>query len=187
MCGAYLGATLRFNIPVVGALVVPVTMVLDVAARLVPTAEAHTGGISTLGITHITLATAGIALFAVAAGGAVVYLLEERRLKRHKSALKHGIALETLDRLNRRCITFGFPLFTVAMITGAVWVARLSDTFFTPQYAISTVAWLLYAALLVARLTAGWRGRRAALMTIAGFATALTVLLFYVIRGAQGA
>ena len=125
----------------------------------------------------------------MAAGGAAVYLFEERRLKRHGVGLllRRGVPLETLDRFSQRCITLGFPVFTVAMITGAIWVARLSDTFFTPQYAVATGAWLIYAALLVARITGGWRGRKAALMTIAGFATALTVLALYVARGVKGA
>jgi ABC-type uncharacterized transport system permease subunit len=188
MCGIYLVASLRYRIPVVGALVVPGTLVLDVAARLAPEAESRPGG-SVLGAVHITLALAGVALFAVAAGGAVVYLLAERSLKAHKKrVLKGGPALETLDRFNRGCIVIGFPLFTVAMVTGALWVARIPGKgVFTPQYAIASAAWLLYATLLLLRMTAGWRGRRAALMTLAGFATAMTVLLIYFVRGVSGA
>jgi ABC-type uncharacterized transport system permease subunit len=190
ICGAYLLASLRIRIPVVGALVVPVTMVLDVAARLSPSREAM-HGVSPLGLVHIVLATAGVALFAVAAGGAVIYLVEERNLKAHRAGrlFKRGPALETLDALNRRCVTFGFALFTVAMITGAVWAVQLHATVFTPQYSIAVAAWIMYAVLLVARVTAGWRGRRAAIMTIGGFATSLTVLLIYFVRGlgsAQG-
>ncbi|MCU1281984.1 MAG: cytochrome c assembly protein [bacterium] len=186
-CGAYLVASLRYRIPVVGALVVPVTMVLDVAARLSPSKEA-VRGISTLGAVHITLATAGIAFFAVAAGGAVIYLIEERALKAHRAGrlFKRGPALETLDALNRRCIVFGFPLFTVAVITGAVWGVQLHNQLFTPQYSIAVAAWIMYAVLLVARVTAGWRGRRAAIMTLGGFATSLTVLLIYFVRGIGG-
>jgi len=188
ICGAYLLASFRFRVPVVGALVVPGTLVLDVAARLTPSQEAPHAS-SLLGTVHITLATAGVALFAVAAGGAVIYLLAERNLKGHKKGklLRGGPALETLDTLNRRCIVLGFPIFTVAMVTGAVWVMRIPGAgVFTPQYAIATVAWLLWAALLLARLTAGWRGRRAALMTLAGFATSMIVLLLYFLRGVAG-
>ncbi len=188
ICGAYLFASIRIRIPVVGALVVPVTMVLDVAARLSPSREA-THGVSTLGAVHITLATGGLALFAVAAGGAVIYLVEERALKAHRAGalFKKGPALETLDTLNRRCIVFGFPLFTVAVITGAVWGVQLHDKLFTPQYSIAVAAWVMYAVLLVARVTAGWRGRRAAIMTLGGFATSRTVLLIYFVRGLGGA
>ena len=188
ICGAYLLSSLRVHMPVVGALVVPVTMVLDVAARLSPSREA-VHGVSALGAVHITLATGGVALFAVAAGGAVIYLVEERALKAQRAGrlFKRGTALETLDKLNRRCIVFGFPLFTVAVITGAVWGVQLHDKLFTPQYSIAAAAWIMYAVLLVARVTAGWRGRRAAIMTIGGFATSLTVLLIYFVRGFGGA
>jgi ABC-type uncharacterized transport system permease subunit len=183
-CGAYLLTSLRNPVPIVGALVVPVTMVLNVAARLTPSSEAPRAS-SLLGSVHITLATAGVALFAVAAGGAVVYLVEERALKRHKAGWRRGPGLETLDRLNRRFIVLGFPLFTVALITGAVWVMRLPSAsgLFTPQYLMAAVTWCLYAALLSARVTLGWRGRRAALLTLAGFATSLVVLIIYLVRG----
>src|SRR3954468_7785381 len=81
ICGIYLVASFKFKMPVVGALVVPGTMVLDVAARLTPTHEAPHAN-SLLGVVHITMAIAGVALFAVAAGGAVIYLMSERNLKR---------------------------------------------------------------------------------------------------------
>jgi ABC-type uncharacterized transport system permease subunit len=188
ICGAYLLMSLRVYVPVIGALVVPVTMVLDAAARLSPTREAA-HGVSLLGAVHITLATAGLALFAVAAGGAVIYLVEERNLKRHRAGLlfKRGASLETLDTLNRRCVVFGFPLFTIAVILGALWGRQLHDQLFTPQYSIATAAWLMFAVLLVARVTSGWRGRRAAILTLGGFATSLTVLLIYFVRGLGGA
>ena len=188
MVGAYLLSSIKKRVPVVGALVVPVTMVLNLAARLSPAKEPM-HGVSTLGAVHITLATAGVALFAVAAGGAGIYLVEERALKAHRAGVlfKKGPALETLDTLNRRCITIGFPLFTAAMVLGAVWGVQLHDKLFTPQYSIAVAAWIMYAVLLVARVTAGWRGRRAAIMTLGGFATSLTVLLIYFVRGFGGA
>jgi ABC-type uncharacterized transport system permease subunit len=191
LSGVYLLTSLRFEMPVLGAMVVPGMVVLDVAARLTPSQEAPHAG-TLLASVHITLAATGVALFAVAAGGAVVYLISERNLKEHRTGRllqrTHGPALETLDRLNRRCIVLGFPLFTVAMVTGAMWLMRIPGRgVFTLQYAMSTVTWLLYAALLVARVTAGWRGRKAALMTLAGFATAMAVLLSYFLRGVTGA
>jgi ABC-type uncharacterized transport system permease subunit len=63
---------------------------------------------------------------------------------------------------------------------------QLHDKLFTPQYSIAVAAWIMYAVLLVARVTAGWRGRRAAIMTLGGFATSLTVLIIYFVRGLGG-
>jgi ABC-type uncharacterized transport system permease subunit len=188
--GAYLLTTLRYRLPMVGAFLVPVTIVLDAAARLVPASAGSAGhAVTALGTLHIGLATAGVAVFAVAGVGAVVYLVAERQLKRHTfgQLFKKGPPLEVLDSLNRRCILLGFPLFTIAMVTGAMWVMRLPGggphRLLQPQYVMSTVAWLCYAGLLAARGIAGWRGRRAALVTLGGAGAALCVLLIYYLRG----
>ena len=192
--GAYLISTLRYNLPLVGALLVPITIVLDVAARLGPHNIEQPHARALLAVAHIGLATAGVAVFAVAAVDAVVYLFAERRLKRGRfgSALfKKGPPLELLDTLNRRCILLGFPIFTVAMILGAIWLMQMPDggthRLLQPQYALATVAWILYAGLLVARSVVGWRGRKAALVTLAGFGAALCVLAIYYLRGTVGA
>jgi ABC-type uncharacterized transport system permease subunit len=181
--GVFLVVSLRDRVHVVGALVAPAALVLELAARLVPSNEPLHAA-SRLGATHIALATAGVALFAVAAGAAVIYLLAERRLRSRRGALPGGAALETLDKLTRRCVLLGFPVFTVAMITGAVWAQQSSVGMLTVQYGIASAAWLCYAGLVIGRLTVGWRGRRAAVMTLVGFFTTLTVLIIYFLRGA---
>src|SRR5258708_7056811 len=81
--------------------------------------------------------------------------------------------LATLDALGHRCIPLGFPLFTVAIVTGAIWVARLHMVSLRPEYSISIFTWVAFAGLLVARQAAGWQGRRAAWLTLAGFGGAL--------------
>ncbi len=180
----YLVVSLRGRVDVLGALVVPTVLILDLAARMTPSREHHGG--SALAILHITLATTGVALFAVAAAGAALYLVGERSLKKHRGSALGGRlpGLETLDRVNRICVGLGFPLFTVALVIGAVWVAERPElSWLTPQWVLATVTWGLYALLLVARRLAGWRGRRAAVLTLAGFATSLVVLAIYVFRG----
>jgi ABC-type uncharacterized transport system permease subunit len=190
--GAYLATTFRYRLPLVGALLVPVVIVLEVAARLGP-ARAPSHAETALATIHIGLATAGVAVFAVAAVDAAVYLFAEKQLKRRRfgGLFKKGPPLETLDVLNRRCIVLGFPLYTVAMVTGAMWMTRLPDggahRLLQPQYLLATAAWALYAGLLVARVVAGVRGRRAALVTLAGFGAALCVVAFYYLRGPVGA
>ena len=128
ICGAYLVASLRYRIPVVGALVVPVTMVLDVAARLSPSKEAA-HGVSTLGVgAHHARHRRAWRCSRSPPAARSSTSIEERKLKAHRAGrlFKRGPALETLDTLNRRCIVFGFPLFTVAMVTGAVWGVQLA-------------------------------------------------------------
>lgn len=191
--GTYLVTTFKYKLPLVGALVVPVAIVLEVAARLGP-ARGPSHAATALATIHIGLATAGVAVFAIAAVAAVVYLVAEGRLKQRRFGplFKKGPPLETLDALNRRCIALGFLLYTVAMVTGAMWLTRLPDgggahRLLQPQYALSTVAWAVYAGLLVARVVAGLRGRRAALLTLAGFGAALCVIAIYYLRGPIGA
>ena len=157
-----------------------------------------------------------MALFGVAAAASVVYLLAERRLKRRLPAIgalpavgsigttgARGPArpsLETLDSWNRYGITFGFLALTIAALTGTSWLLLsggsavagrgLGDVvrflFSKPQYTLSIVTWLIYAALLGARLLAGLRGRRAAVLTLTGFCATLSVLAVYLLRDVRG-
>lgn len=185
--GGYLATTVRVRLPLAGALIVPLTLLLDVAARLpasVTVAEPHTSRL--LLMLHVGLATAGIAAFAVAAGAAAVYLYADAQLKARRPSPLHLPPLATIDRVNHACIQLGLPLFTGAVATGAVWLARLPDVgearLFQPQYVMAALAWVIYAVLLVARFVVGWRGRRAAWMTLGGFAATVGVLAIYYVR-----
>jgi ABC-type uncharacterized transport system permease subunit len=183
----YLLASLKYRLAVLGAFVSPIALIVLGAARLSP-AGGDIAGLTVLGRIHISLASLGIAIFALATAIGVVYLLEERNLKRKKFdglLFRRGVALETLDTLLHRLIVVGFPIFTVSMMLGVVWAAqREVDWFDRPEYAISIVTWLSFGGLLVGRVTSGWRGRKAALLTIAGFAAAVVVLLIYLGRRA---
>jgi ABC-type uncharacterized transport system permease subunit len=179
-------AGIRYHLTAGAAFAVPASLTLLLLARLVP-AEAGATRVGPLGFTHIFLATLGMAVFALAAVLAVLFLVEERRLKR-KRFDRVGVEapLATLDRLALRCVSIGFPIFTVALVTGAVWIARLGGIetaeAHRPEYLIAVATWVAFGVLLVARVGAGWRGRRAAWLTLAGFGGTLVVLLFYVLR-----
>jgi ABC-type uncharacterized transport system permease subunit len=164
----------------------PVSLVLLLLARLTPAGAAPDDDLSTLGRVHISLATIGVAVFAVAGVLSAVYLVEDRALKRKRFdalALEQGGApLESLDRLAHRLVWVGFPIFTLAMILGAIWTARLGESVGRIEYALAAVTWIAFATLLVARQIYGWRGKRAAKLTLEGFASALAVLAVYLIR-----
>ncbi len=74
-------------------------------------------------------------------------------------------------------------------MTGAAWFLQMprGPGLWSPQYVLASIAWLLYAGLIMARLLVGLRGRRAAVLTVAGAATALAVLAVYFIRDVGGA
>jgi cytochrome c-type biogenesis protein CcsB len=123
----------------------------------------------------------GYASFAVAFGAAVIYLMQERFLKKRKiSGLFQRLpSLDTLDDINYRCLTFGFPLLTVAIISGAIWAETAWGTYWSwdPKETWSLITWFVYAALLHGRLTTGWRGKKAAILAIIGFFVMLFTFL----------
>jgi cytochrome c-type biogenesis protein CcsB len=77
----------------------------------------------------------------------------------------------SLDRLAYRIITFAFPVWTFAIIAGAIWAEQAWSRYWgwDPKETWSFITWLGYAAYLHARATAGWRGRRAATLSLIAF------------------
>ena len=186
--GGYLLASMRYRLTLGGAVVMPVSLVLLLLARLTPigTEPEDVRALSVLGRIHISLATVGVGVFALASALSAIYLVEERALKKKKFGAigftQKNAPLEPLDRLAHRLIWVGFPIFTVALVLGAVWTSRLGESLDRIEYPLSLVTWIAFATLLVMRAAYGWRGRRAAWLTLAGFAAALLVLLAYLVR-----
>jgi cytochrome c-type biogenesis protein CcsB len=174
---AGLTVIIRFRMPVVGTVVAPlVFVVLGVATltmqdrRLIVPATLRSVWLPI----HVTLAFLGYALFVLAAGVSVVYLVYERRLKAKRLPLIEGDSapsLEKLDRVNYHLLGGGFLMLTLAIVSGAIWADNTWGHFWSwePQESWSLAIWVLYAALLESRLTVGWRGRRAAALTIIVF------------------
>jgi len=196
-------------LPLLGALLLPVAMVIDVVVRVLPVSSPSLAAAGEAGLrlwprlatVHIFSATLGIALFGVAAAASVVYLLHERRLKRHRPTAPgawQGPSLETLDAWNQQGIVFGLLAFTAALVSGTIWLLQASDPaapgllqqarylLGQPRYTLSVLTWLLYAGLLVGRVAGGLRGRRAARVTLLGFMAALAVLFIYLVRDVRG-
>ncbi len=141
---------------------------------------------------HIAVAFLGDAAFAVAGIVSLVYLIQERRLKAKKKKLHrsgtglHKLpALEILDSVSVRLIQFGFPMMTLAILSGAVYQNNIYGTLWQwdPRNTISLLVWLLYALLLHFRVTIGWRGRKAAVLTLVGV---VVTLIAFVGLGAIG-
>jgi len=189
LTGGYLLASARYRLTLGGVVVMPVALVMLLLARLTPAGE-DPGDLSALGRVHISLATIGVALFALASALSAIYLAEDRALKKKKLDgpvfRDRGAPLDALDRLSHRLIWFGFPIFTIALVLGAVWTARLGQALGRVEYVLALVCWVAFATLLVARQIYGWRGRRAARLTLEGFATALAVLVVYLVRRIVG-
>ena len=123
---------------------------------------------------HVALMLAGFAGLTLAAGMAALYLWQERRLKRHeRRVLRVRVPpLDGLDRLAARSILGSIVLLTLGIGVGA---ARFERGDFDAAMAVTLVIVAHYIALLALRHE-GWRGRRAALLNLAGFALVAVVL-----------
>ena len=114
---------------------------------------------------HALLAFASYSCFTIAAGVAVMYLIQRYFLKtKHLGALFQKLpSLETMDEISYRCLTIGFPLLTVAIISGSIWSEKAMGSYWDwdRKQTWSLIIWFIYAALLHGRLTIGWRGKRA--------------------------
>ncbi len=183
----YLAASLRYRLDLAGAVLAPVVLGVLAAARLSP-AGTPQEDITLLGRIHISLATIGVAIFALASALAAIYLLKERNLKRKKfdarSFKNPDASLDALDALSQRLVQAGFLVFTVAVALGIAWVSQRGGSLARPEYPVAIVTWMTYAGLVAVRLGLGWRGRRTAWLVLGGFAAALCVLAIYFLRRA---
>lgn len=181
--GIFLLFDLRYRLTVLAAFVCPLALVLMIVGGAVPKAVRELNPMldSWWFPVHVTLAFLGNAVFAVAFMAGIMYLLQERMLKSKKfSSLYFRLpSLGTLDAINYKCLTFGFPLMTMGIISGAMWAESAWGTYWSwdPKETWALITWFLYAALLHGRLTVGWRGRRAAIFAIIGFLCLLFMFL----------
>lgn len=175
LVGIYLLFDARYKLAVIGAFITPLALILMFFGGATFTGVGEIDPIlrSWWFPVHVLLAFLGNAMFTLAFAVSVMYLLQEHMLKNKKlSGLFYRLpALSTLDEINYKCLTFGFPLMTMGIITGAVWANSAWGGYWRwdPKETWALITWFLYAALLHGRLTAGWRGRRAAIFSIIGF------------------
>ena len=122
---------------------------------------------------HIILVFTGEASLALACGTGILYLLQEKGIKTKSPGFffKRLPSLDLLDNVGYTCLTTGFALLTIGLVTGFIYAKTIWGTFWNwdPKEVFSVGTWLVYAALLHLRLYSGWRGRKSAIMTIIGF------------------
>jgi cytochrome c-type biogenesis protein CcsB len=131
-------------------------------------------------VIHVMAAVVASGAFAVGAIAAALYLVKDRA--RTRGALRPGGYLDrlpdlpALDRLSYRLHAFGFPIWTfAALVAGPIWAEYAWGRYWNwdPKEVWAFITWVVYAAYLHARATAGWRGRAAAVIALVGFATLL--------------
>ena len=170
----FLVVDLRARAALLGAFLSPAAVAVLVPSLWmeVPGPELTAGLRQPLLPVHIGVALAGLAVFGVATAVAGMYLVAERMLKgkRFGPFFRRVPSLELLDDLNRRLVAWGFIALSLTLLTGAWVQARLRPEmrWSAAEFAV-VVAWLAFGVQLQARIFAGWRGRRVALLTMAGF------------------
>jgi ABC-type uncharacterized transport system permease subunit len=186
MCVVYLLVPRRFKGDALGTFVVPVALGLLVASRFVGLPDVPSTLRNKLLPLHISSNVLGDAFFVLASGAAAMYLIQEHQLKAKRGATVFGRIppLDTLDMAAHRFLLIGFAFMTVGAVTGTVWVSKL--TIGTPVEVLRVlfgyVSWLVFSAVLLLRSILGWRGRRAAMGTLIGFALSILVVFLYLAR-----
>ncbi len=167
--GAYLGVLRKYDLRWLGLLIsLTVLIILGTAVTIlyIPTAPLMPALQSPWLVIHVFAAmiSGGIFLLANIVAGTYLYL-DSMETKGPRSALAERLPpLEVLDQLCYRLVAFVFPLWTFAVIAGAIWAEGAWGRYWgwDPKETWAFITWAVYAAYLHARVTVGWRGRRAA-------------------------
>ena len=172
---------LFFMAPIVIIMGLAQTVIYTPAGPLVPALNSYWLAI------HVTAMTLASGTFMVGAVLAVVYLFAERHTRRVAAGLstRYGEVFrllpsaERLDQIAYRTVVFAFPIWTFGIMAGAIWADEAWGRYWgwDPTETWAFITWVVYACFLHARVTAGWRGRRAAFIQLAGFACLLFNLL----------
>jgi len=170
---------------VMGAIVICLglaeTLIYTAPGPLVPALQSYWLSI------HVTAMTLSSGIFFVAAVLGIMYLVAERYRKRVAAGKVEGgnglidriPSAAQIDKLTYRAVVFGFPIWTFGVIAGAIWADQAWGRYWgwDPVETWAFITWVIYAAYLHARATAGWRGARAHYIQLLGFASLVTNML----------
>ena len=176
----------RFRLAGLAAAIGPIAFL----ALLLPSLGSRPGGESALSESgpvphaHVLLSAAGLGLLGISGLSGAFYLLEHRWIKK-KRVLHLGSmlpSLEALDRVNVATLAMGFPLLTLGLITGSLWIEVDADPLsMSARHAHWTlIAWGIYAGLAAARFMGRQSARQAAATAVGGF-----VFLLFAVVGVE--
>ncbi len=173
--GVYLLFFRKYKLSVLGAFVTPFALLLLITAAFMSRdiTPLHPMLESNWLPVHIVIAFLGNAFFALSFFIGLMYIIQDGYLKRRKLEGIYYVlpSLNVLDDLGYKCISIGFSLLTLTIITGAIWSQYTIGSYFELKHRqiFSLIAWILYAALLHGRMTSGWRGRKASIISCIAF------------------
>jgi ABC-type uncharacterized transport system permease subunit len=172
----YLAIVRLFHLEVLHAIILPLVLVVLfisdlLPGQVVPITSPLRPWLRPL---HVFVIVLGLAALFITFAASLVYVLVDRSLKA-KRLPRFFLALPSLERcerVGRTSLFWAFPLLTLGIVTGAIVSAGLTGHYWTwqPRETLAVLAWMILGAVVVARLGWGWRGRKAAILTIVGFA-----------------
>jgi cytochrome c-type biogenesis protein CcsB len=184
----FLMTYVRTRVEALGLAVYPAAFALVLVATLTPASERGDPILRSLFLPiHTTLAFFGYAALFVAFAMGALYLVQERELRSRSPRTFYYLipSLERCDTISGRSVGVGFGFLTLAIVTGLLWSHSARGRYWTwdaKEWSALT-AWVLYVVLLAARVRAGWGGRRAALLGIAGFAAVVVIFVSLTLVG----
>lgn len=182
---SYFFVEFKYRIRDLGVVVVPVAFFIMLYAFFLPQESNPTSSSMRFWLTiHRTLSMLGYGAFTIAFGASVMYLVQEKLLKtKHIGPLSQRLpSLEILDNLIHWIIAIGFPIFTIGFITGSIWIGKTKGTYLAWDVQKTLpllITWFIYGSLFFGRITAGWRRKKAALISIVGF---FSVIITYILH-----
>lgn len=185
----FITASFRYKINVLGAFVLPLVSSLMVFSEIVWEENQSIPPLlrSRWLYLHTSVAFLAYAAFFLTFISGILYLIQEKELKTKKFRFFYFRlpSLQVCDELLRRSLFVGFTMMSLTIITGAFWAQQAWGKFWNwdPKEIASLITWAIYLVLILYRLTAGWRGRRAAYISIAGF---LSVLFTFSVNWFKG-
>ena len=176
----YLFMEFKYKNALVGAFVTPLAFLAMAYASMSPNISDRIQPLmpalkSNWLIAHVATCFFGYAAFAIAFGMSLMYLIKARNPEKSDGFMGRLPKLELLDELTHRMVLFGFLFLTGGIITGSVWANSAWGRYWAwdPKETWSLITWLVYAALLHARLMRGWQGKQIAYLSIVGFVAVL--------------
>jgi len=179
IAGVFIFVQYKFNLKILGIYAAPLAAIIMLFVSQLPEGCAGVKNIfnSFWLVIHIFTIFIGEASFALACGLGILYLMQERTIKKKRRGFffRRLPSLEMLDYTGYACIIIGFTFLSIGLAAGFVYAKSVWGKMWSwdPKEVWSAITWVLYAALLHQRLTVGWRGRRAAIMAVIGFVVIL--------------
>lgn len=181
----FLAVFAKYRFESIGVFLFPMVFVMTaVAAIRAPLGSwTSTAARNSWLVVHIILVLLGYAALVLTALASIFYLIQERHLKRKKSIalLERLPPLGTLDVLTSQSLGFGFVMITLGVVTGGTWafIETGRTEFGDPRLSSALVTWGFCLLMVLLRVSAGWRGRKAALMAVAVCACSAATWAFH--------